>query len=401
MLFIDNSIILPTKIFLQINLFSNDELQTITQLKIKPDLIREYCYLLLSKFNMQIVLFLKHGKNNEIAISNDDEYKYTKINNKSVRIKQVILKFLQRIDLITRTRNYSTGYSDNNYKAHSRHFIINTDFINNDVVKILLKEKKTKELNRKYISDRIDLCYGNVIAESQLKMIYKFNELDREKLYQRGLDYVIKKSYKGNNFVEFNNEKTAKSKSLENHMMLYSYIMENGLLIPIVKEDSGRVFTSFNLIPSWIRDSLTINGKKTIGVDISKSVPSIINMMFGGAEINYDKFNKYDIIKFLFSDNYKAKNYYKEIYNDFYTNNRQLLETITAIKESIGSSTFAKMIYKIESDVMTNSILELNKKHINVYYVFDELICEEKNYSVVKKTIQYNLDILKIKTTAK
>jgi len=403
-LFINKALIIPSNIFIIINKYSDRELQQITGLSLKPELIREYCFLIISNFNTQIINYIQDEEIIDIQIYNNNEFKETKINGKRVRVKQVIIKFLQRIGLIIRTTNYSTGSnksSEIQYIAHARYFILNTEYINGGVVKVVLKEKKTREINNKLINDRLELCFNNIIAENQLKMILKFEELDTEEIYTKGLNLIGTK-YKGNDFYEFNDEKKRKSdKTLENHMKLYEYIMENGLLIPKVKEESGRVFTSFNAVPSWIRKEFKINSKNTVGVDVSKSVPSIINMMFGGKEINYNKFNKYDIIKFLFSDNYKSENFYKEIYNDFKLNNNELLKTITALKNSIGNSGFAKMIYKIESEVMEKSIIKLNKKHIEVYYIFDELICATDKSEIVKEIMNETLKEFKINTFVK
>jgi hypothetical protein len=403
---------IPYLIYKRINSYTNKELQEKTGLLIDSVSIREFCYLFLVKQTDNIINYLRGDEMKEIVeksstLEEQRLYGTTNktFNNKQRNIKQLIINFLFNEKIIIQTKTAISPFikQQNNLSyTQNRAFIINEDYISQPIT-IILKTNRTNKVNNTLIENKINYIINSnsEIAKTQLIINNKYTKLDRNTIYSIGVK-LIGTIYKGKLFTE---------KTLENHMMIYDYLLGCSLIIPHISIKNGRVYTSFNKIPAWMRKQLIIDDEKTIGLDIKASIPSIINTFYGGNKIDYnfivDKYKidyslaKVDTLKFIFSTNHRAKRI-SNIYSYFNDNNKELLDKLTDIKNGPGlNKTLANKLFRYESDMMNDVIRELRKLNIYVYYVFDELICKEKDKHIVKMIMKEHLDKYKIKTIIK
>lgn len=411
LLFNSEEIKLPASLIKKIKSYTETELQEGTQLLLKKDLIQEYIYIFMLKFSFNFISIMKTENMKQVIITNNyrEELGITRKTKtgKKLRIRTQIIKFLYNENIIIQTRAAVDKWTieqnpHKNLQAQSRAFIINKENIDNKIKDITLKIKKPMKLikNNKDAMIQLVLDSKNNTAITQLLMSDKINKITTEDVEKYGRLY-LNTLYKGKLFDK---------KMLKRHISIFNYLVKNSLLIPLISEKSGRVFTSFNLIPSWIRELFLIDGEKTKGLDIKASIPSILNTIFGGHTIDYNYFvEKYNIdysdakimvLKFLFSSNRASKQMTKT-YTYFQETNKDLLKKITDYKQVFGNKKLANHLFKIEAEMMEETIKELRKQDIYVYYIFDELIGKEKDYETIKEKMIENLIKFKINTIVK
>jgi hypothetical protein len=87
---------------------------------------------------------------------------------------------------------------------------------------------------------------------------------------------------------------------------------------------------------------------------------------------------------------------------DFYsTNEPNMLARIYHDKNKHGHKITSQKLFRVEVDTMSDVIRDLSAKGINVLYVYDALVCEEKDSKVVAETMNRIILEHGIKTTAK
>lgn len=184
------------------------------------------------------------------------------------------------------------------------------------------------------------------------------------------------------------------------------------------EKSGGRVVDSFTLMPSWIRAEITIDGKRLSECDYTALHPNIAVKLYGGSEeyITHQKvaerasidvakvkvehlgfFNK----RWLQMKKSPLFTYYKE-------HEPVMLENIRKdklngyLKDKLdGFKVTSKRMFKTEVDIMTDVIVYLNAMGIQVLYVYDALVCEEKDKQVVSEAMNRIILEHGVKTSVK
>ena len=75
---------------------------------------------------------------------------------------------------------------------------------------------------------------------------------------------------------------------IEDNIKLFEFLTGRGFMIPTAGDErsGGRVVDSFTLMPTWIREQITIDGKKLTECDYTALHPNIAIKLYGGNE-NY------------------------------------------------------------------------------------------------------------------
>ena len=184
---------------------------------------------------------------------------------------------------------------------------------------------------------------------------------------------------------------------VEDHIKIFEYLTNKGPMIPHIGDEKsgGRVYDSLNMMPSWIRSLILIDGKPIKENDFSALHPNLTQTIFEGDEkfITHqkvaDELNvnvnevKIEHLSFFNKTEYNMRksplfNYYKE-------KNPILLNKILVDKEKNGYRNTSKLLFKKEVELMTLIIERLNQRNILVLYVFDALICKEEDYIITKE----------------
>ena len=286
---------------------------------------------------------------------------------------------------------YSRGYRlTENYRGKG---VKKYDFQTNHVRNILSKNyfKTLNAAIKNPIANNLITLYGNITLPT-VEQIKK----EARRLVKAG--YTTKKGKKLTFLNKHSKEywKDSEQRSfVEENIELFKRLTEHGYLIPTVSEENagGRVTDSFNLMPSWIRKLIKINGRKIEEADYTALHPNIAMTVYGGNEkyITHEKVAESLNIKtekvkvqHLSFFNHQWKNMFISPLFEYYAKDFKLMEGLYKDK-MIDYKTTTRKLFKTEVTIMTNVIKRLNEEKIFVMYVYDALYSCNKNINRVRE----------------
>ena len=170
-------------------------------------------------------------------------------------------------------------------------------------------------------------------------------------------------------------------------------------MIPSVGDDKsgGRVVDSFTLMPSWIREQITVNGIKLTECDYIALHPNIAVKIYKGkltylTHQNIAELTGIDVksikIEHLSFFNKQWLAMLKSPLFAFYSKHEpDMLSRIYYDKKEHGHKVTSAKMFSVEVAIMTDVVKHLNTIGINVLYVYDALLCEEKDKTIVVETM--------------
>lgn len=186
---------------------------------------------------------------------------------------------------------------------------------------------------------------------------------------------------------------------VEDNIKLFEFLTCRGFMIPSVGDDKsgGRVVDSFTLMPAWIREQITVNGIKLIECDYIALHPNIAVKIYKG-KLTYlthqsiaertgidVKSIKIEHLSFF---NKQWLSMLKSSLFAFYSKHEpDMLSRIYNDKKDHGYKVTSAKMFSVEVAIMTDVIKHLSTKGINVLYVYDALLCEEKDKSFLIETM--------------
>lgn len=186
---------------------------------------------------------------------------------------------------------------------------------------------------------------------------------------------------------------------VEDNIELFEFLTGRGFMIPSAGDMSsgGRVVDSFTLMPSWIREQITIDGKKLTECDYIALHPNIAITLYDGslAYLTHESVAELtgidlkDVkIEHLSFFNKKWDDMRRSQLFDYYsTNEPDMLARIYHDKNEHGHKITSQKMFTVEVDIMSAVIRDLNAKGVYVLYVYDALMCEEKDRELVAQTM--------------
>jgi len=273
-----------------------------------------------------------------------------------------------------------------------------------------LKTDMCRDLYKKRNESLYTFGESNIIYNNLIKFYSTITlpTLDDIKYHARGLTekgYVNKKG----KTLKFLN-KHAKSyytepnkiSFVEDGIEIYKSLTNGGLIIPHIGDErsGGRVTDSLNLMPSWIRQLITINGERLVECDFSCFHPNIAISLYGGSgeylthnDVSEKAGVDISVVKLahLKFFNMHPKQMEKSPLFDFYCTNEY--EMIKSILRDKNNSEYKYKItsmnmFQKEVEIMTEAIRILNSKGIYVGYIYDALLCQPKHLEDVKKAME-------------
>jgi len=264
-----------------------------------------------------------------------------------------------------------------------------------------LKNENLISNRGKYLKRKATTFYNNPICQNLIH-IYKQIELPTEEqiwIKGRELAKERKKTKKGKTITMRNKHgnshwKDYKNRSfVEDNIKLYLNLTKNGLKI-------------------WIRNLCKINGELIEEVDYSTLHPNIAIKIYGGSGVNI---NHTDVANYLGIDRKVAKIEHLSFFNkhwkqmkksplfEYYIKKEPVM--MKNIKRDKYNSKYrykvvSRRLFKMEVDIMTKVIEELNAMNIYVIYVYDALCCEAKNKEIVKSVMNKVVKEFNVNTTA-
>lgn len=200
---------------------------------------------------------------------------------------------------------------------------------------------------------------------------------------------------------------------VEDNIKLFEFLTGRGFMIPSAgdMESGGRVVDSFTLMPAWIREQISVDGRKLAECDYVALHPNIAMKLYDGSAsylthelvaeslgIELKKVKKIHLSFF----NMKWDDMLKSLLFGYYSANEpDMLARIYQDKNEHGHKVTSQKMFAVEVDIMSAVIKDLNAKNIFVLYVYDALICEEKDRELVSQTMNYIILRHGVKTAVK
>jgi len=186
---------------------------------------------------------------------------------------------------------------------------------------------------------------------------------------------------------------------VEDNIKLFEFLTKRGFMIPGVGDEKsgGRVVDSFTLMPAWIREQITVDGTKLAECDYTALHPNIAIKLYDGkltylTHQNVAELTGIDVksikIEHLSFFNKQWLAMLKSPLFAFYSNQEpDMLSRIYNDKKGHGYKVTSAKMFSVEVAIMTDVVKHLNALGINVLYVYDALLCEEKNKAIVVETM--------------
>ena len=186
---------------------------------------------------------------------------------------------------------------------------------------------------------------------------------------------------------------------VEDNIKLFEFLTKRGFMIPGVGDEKsgGRVVDSFTLMPAWIREQITVDGVKLAECDYTALHPNIAIKLYDGkltylTHQNVEERTGIDVksikIEHLSFFNKQWLAMLKSPLFAFYSNQEpDMLSRIYNDKKEHGYKVTSAKMFSVEVAIMTDVVKHLNTIGINVLYVYDALLCEEKDKAIVVETM--------------
>jgi hypothetical protein len=200
---------------------------------------------------------------------------------------------------------------------------------------------------------------------------------------------------------------------VEDNIRLFEFLTGRGFMIPSAGDmcSGGRVVDSFTLMPAWIREQITVDGKRLTECDYSALHPNIAIKLHDGSlaylthglvaektgiELKNVKIEHLSFFNMKWDGMRKSP-----LFGYYSTNEPDMLARIYKDKSEHGHKITSQKMFAVEVAIMSDVIRDLNAKGVYVLYVYDALVCEEKDSELVAETMNRIILEHGIKTTAK
>ncbi|HRE76442.1 MAG TPA: hypothetical protein PLL09_01325 [Flavobacterium sp.] len=397
-----NSIMIPKKA--EYNLKKNVSKILLKQIDPNVEVAIEKCLLVLS--NLASTYYVEDKDNEE----NRWKRLNSKILHEQTKNKDNTYIYPQIIEVLKKgTANgpFIEVTEDNITNVQSRSYRITPSYYKAGLKEYFINDAGIIQNRNKVYYEQLNEALGNPICSNLIKVYPKLELPTSEELLiigkqlvkngyrtKKGKILTLRNRHKNDYWNDSNNRSF-----VEDNIKLFEYLTNRGFIIPSAgnEKSGGRVIDSFTLMPSWIRAQITIEGKKLTECDYSALHPNIAIKLYGGNQ-NYIthlavseatdidlKEVKIEHLSF-FNKNWHSMR--KSLLFDYYSKNETtMLENIYKDKKSNGYKITSKKMFAVEVAIMTDVIKYLNTKNINVLYVYDALLCEEKDKSTVVDTM--------------
>ena len=289
------------------------------------------------------------------------------------------------------------------------HYRLGKAYIAKGLKNYELKTDTARYLLNKHFNSRYNLALKNIIANNVLNFYPHCTFPTIEVIDIAGKVHVKNKyrTKKGKRLLYRNkhaNSYFKNSKELsfvEDSIKKYISLVENGLMIPRIgsAKSGGRVVDALNLMPSWIRNLIKIDGVPVEELDFSCLHPNIGISLYGGerkfithAQIAEDLKVDIKIIKqeHLSFFNKRYDEMKESILFEYYMKAEP--EMMKNLKNGKFNTIYehkntSRKLFAKEVEIMTEVIRRLNQVGIYVGYIYDALICNPKHTSYINEVM--------------
>ena len=400
---------IPNKVAAKLNYITQKELKSINK---DTEFAKELMLIVLSNFSTTWAVSTVHNdpRKKQGYKRLDSRLLEKQVDPTKKGVYKKILTVLINNEVIEKGNNYLVSSKCTEYRLTDRYFGHGIQTHN-------LQTSDALRLNMKHLSKQLLLATSTIIGRNSLKL-YSLVDLPTTAEVKGYLKQAVKENYhnkkgkklvsKGKNPNRYNSEEYIFT---EDYLRLYNDLTES-FLMPIVtdKKAGHRVIDSFNMMPSIIRQHLTIDGKKIVENDYSALHPNLANNIYRGTveEVTHEKVAKYlgisrqeaKIEHLSFFNKRWEDLYISPLFNYYAAKEPEMMENICKDKERNGYKATSMKMFDMETQLMSAAIEKLNSENIDVIYVFDCLYSTEDTAARVKQVMNETAIQFNIKTKA-
>lgn len=411
-----NSILIPKKAEYSLRKYASKVL--LKEIDPNADVAVEKCLLLLS--NLASTYYVEDKENPE------NRWKYLKaeIFHQQTKNKDNTYIYPKIIEaLVAGTNKGAMLEVDSNYvpNEYSRRYRIPESYYKAGLTEYLIKDAGIIQNRNKIYYEQLGEAMEHPICNNLVKIYPKLDLPTPAELLAIGKQLVKeKRTTKKDKILTMRNKhdksywKDYNNRSfIEDNIKLFGFLTNRGFMIPSAGDErsGGRVVDSFTLMPSWIRGEITIDGKKLVECDYRALHPNIAMKLYNGTQsfLTHESVaEKADIdvkkvkVSHLSFFNMEWEDMMKSPLFGYYSKHEaDILSMIYHDKNEHGHKITSQKMFTVEVAIMTDVIKHLNSQGIYVLYVYDALLCEEKDKAVVMETMNRIVLEHGVKTTVK
>lgn len=291
---------------------------------------------------------------------------------------------------------YEVGKETKKYKLSS--FLtskrtIEIELTHKDILKpyYSFKELEFNSLKDNSIVKNILPLYPRITYPTIEEIIIEAKRLIKSKYSKKGRELIFRKDIKDLTEV-------SKYIIVEDCIERFNNHKDRGVLSISSSENAGgRVAYNLNLINSWIRNLIKIDGEEIVEVDFAAFHPAIAIKIYNGnqkyithqyvaEELNLElnQVKKQHLSYF----NDKIQGMFNRNVHDYYKLNEPwMVENIINDKKENGYKMTSRRMFGLEVQIMSEIIEILNSKGIYLIYIYDALGCKKSDLETVKRTM--------------
>lgn len=305
---------------------------------------------------------------------------------------------IEVLSTITGAELFTKGKSSKAYKISETYikprlttYLLTTDYLIQRRRAIFFKNL-SKAANNNIGRNLINI-YGRLTLPSEEKLLELGKQLCKKgKTTKKGKMLTMRNRHSDDYWTDSENRSY-----IEDNIELFSYLTTDGFIVPNIGSLSsgGRVVDSFTLMPSWIRNTILIDGEETVEIDYKCLHPNIAVYIYGGnkAYITHKivseslgidiKTVKIEHLSFFNKQIWQLKE--SQLYDYYIKNEQFMVENLIRDKTINGYKETSMKMFKIETEIMSEVIKRLNVLGIYVLYVYDALLSKKSDRQTVKK----------------
>lgn len=307
--------------------------------------------------------------------------------------------------------SYQVGKKAIQYKLSDQ--FSNNGFINYTITSETLIKRRLKLQDRNIrvaldnpIAINLLTVYPKITLPTEQEILLEAKRLVKEKyLNNKGKKLTILNGQKKSLFKDFDSRV-----AYEDSLKAYKNLTDNGISVPSISGEKagGRVYDSFNMMPSFIRNLIKIDNEKIVNVDLKCLHPNLAMKLYGGnskylthqeiAEKLKLDLNVVKVEHLSFFNKHPEQMKQSQLFEYYNKNEPKMLENLIEDKYKNDFKITSQRMFKLEVEIMTECIERLNKMKIYPLYVFDALLVNYSYQNVVEFTMNEVLEEMGIYT---
>jgi hypothetical protein len=305
--------------------------------------------------------------------------------------------------------------------TQSKKFRLNEMYLKAGLIEYIIKDAGIISNRNKIYYEQLCEAMTNPICSNLIAMYPKIDLPTSEELLAIGRKLVKEgRTTKKGKILTIRNKHlndywadADKRSFVEDNIKLFEFLTGRGFMIPSAGDmhSGGRVVDSFTLMPAWIREHIVVDGKKLTECDYSTLHPNIAIKLYDGTltylthglvaektgvDLKDVKIEHLSFFNMKWDDMRKSP-----LFGYYSSNEPDMLASIYKDKSEHGHKITSQKMFAVEVGIMSAVISDLNAKGVYVLYVYDALVCEEKDSKLVAETMNRIILEHDVKTTAK